>query len=63
VKKIINRERDQSAEKQLAASMNREQAERGEWRRLGREEREVEMREYLRKLDHKNLTIFREQVK
>jgi hypothetical protein len=49
-----NRGRDRSAEKQLAASMNREQAERGEWRRLGREEREVEMRVYLRKLDHKN---------
>jgi hypothetical protein len=53
-----NRGRDRSAEKQLAASMKREQAERGEWQRLERGEREVEMREYLRKLDHKNLTIF-----
>jgi hypothetical protein len=34
--------------------MNKDQAERGEWWRLGREEREVEMRVYLRKLDHKN---------
>jgi hypothetical protein len=52
-----NKGRDRSADKKLAASMNREQSERGEWQRLGREEREVEMREYLRKLDHKNLTI------
>jgi hypothetical protein len=53
-----NRGRDRSAEKHLATSMNREQAKRGEWRWLEREEREVEMREYSRKLDHKNLTIF-----
>jgi hypothetical protein len=64
VKTKINRGRDRSVEKQLAASMNREQAEREEWRRLGREERVVEMRGYLKGSWNTGIRLsFRERVK
>jgi hypothetical protein len=38
--------------------MNKDEAERGEWWRLGREEREVEMRVYLKKFGPQELDYF-----